>query len=216
VCHARPLPSPQPDLAQELKAKHMELLKTIETSLALATAAQAAQDEVESLKMQLKVAKAQYTTWANTTEADHSKTVASLKDEVKTLISDVKVLVNRVAAEKRDRIVAEGTHKIVYHQYEEKCNLIRQMGKNHDAHVKLLNDRIESMKMVQLEVDALKASLTAEKDKNKALVDMLESMRVVEPLPYSFVSPINVFDVFEPTCVRCKKAVSTHTGTVCV
>jgi hypothetical protein len=34
--------------------------------------------------------------------------------------------------------------------------------------------------------------------------------------PIRVNSPINVFDVFVPTCVRCKNPVSTHAGTVCV
>ena len=183
----------------------MEHLKTIETSLTLATGAQAAQDEAASLKKQLGVAKAQYSEWADKTEADHAKEVAALKDEVKTLISDVKVLVNRVASEKRDRIIAEGTHKIVYQQYEEKCKFIIQMGKNHDEHVKLLSDRIQDTKMVQVEMDALKASLIAEKNKNKTLVDTLSNRLVVEPFE----------EMPEATCVRCKRPVSTHGGKMC-
>ena len=181
----------------------MEHLKTIETSLTLV---KAAQDEAASLKKQLGVAKAQYSEWADKTEADHAKEVAALKDEVKTLISDVKVLVNRLAAEKRDRIIAEGTHKIVYQQYEEKCKLISQMGKNHDEHVKLLSDRIQDTKMVQVEMDALKVSLIAEKNKNKTLVDTLSNMLVV-------VEPFE--EMPEATCVRCKRPVSTHGGKMC-
>ena len=180
----------------------MEHLKTIETSLTLV---KAAQDEAASLEEQLGVAKAQYSEWADKTEADHAKEVAALKDEVKMLISDVKVLVNRLAAEKRDRIIAEGTHKIVYQQYEEKCKFIIQMGKNHDEHVKLLSDRIKDTKMVQVEMDALKASLIAEKNKNKTLVDTLSNMLVVEPFE----------EMPEATCVRCKRPVFTHGGKMC-
>ena len=173
----------------------MEHLKTIETFLKLATAAQAAQDEVVAL------------------EADNEKQAEQIKaarDEVATLISDVKVLVNRLAEEQAKRKAAVKECEVAKLQYTKWAD---ESEKDHAHRVTELKDRVHAEKTkckaaeVQVEIyvkllddaensaakeiSALKALLNAERLKVKTLVGSLtDGMNSFEQmLPFGDVQP---------------------------
>jgi len=130
--------------------------------------------EWASFEERLKVAKAQYTTWANETKADHAKEVASLKDEIKMLKSDVNVLVNRVAAEQTKRKAAQEES----HELWARIKDLKGAEADHAKAVATLKTAMallnDAKKKADAEISALKTLLNAERLKNANALQLLD------------------------------------------
>ncbi len=160
--------------------ERIEHVKAIETSLVLVKVAKTAQDEVASLKEQLKVAKMQYSQWADKTE----EALDMSKAEVKMLVADGKTLIDRVAAEQAKAKAAQkevGLYVALLNDAEKKVdysemrlNIVsdKYVSQLYDAETEIGTLKAEAGEL-KTEKIALKALLNAERLKNKMLVESL-------------------------------------------